>query len=86
MGQRHTAKPSAQAAGNGLMEPCTHFWRIAPPEGPTSEGVCLWCGAERTFLNSLDDYGPERRVAAHTMYSTPGEPMGARLMAEAYRE
>lgn len=65
---------------------CTHFWRISPPLGPTSKGVCLKCGEEGEFRNSRDDYGPERRVTAHTMYSTPGEKLGARLMAEAWRE
>lgn len=65
---------------------CRHHWLIAFPQGPTSRGVCLFCGEEREFLNSRNDYGLERRVAAHTMYSTPGEKIGARLMAEGYRE
>ncbi len=62
---------------------CRHFWRIAPPEGPTSRGVCLKCDEQRTFLNSRDDYGPERRVAAHKMYSTVGEKL---LWSKVYRE
>ena len=66
-----------------ILTPCVHHWRIAPPRGPTSLGICQCCGAERTFLNSLDEYGPERRTAAHTMYSTPGEKL---RVAEAYRE
>lgn len=30
---------------------CPHHWRIATPNGTTSRGVCLRCGAERDFLN-----------------------------------
>ncbi len=37
---------------------CRHHWRIDPPEGPTSEGLCRRCGERRTFLNSG---GQERR-------------------------
>jgi hypothetical protein len=40
---------------------CRHHWRIAPPAGPTSVGVCLKCGAEGVFQNSKDDYGPNER-------------------------
>lgn len=67
-------------------EMCTHFWRIAFPQGPTSKGMCLKCGEERWFRNSEEYYGPKHRVAAHTMYSTPGEKLGAWLMAEGYCE
>lgn len=66
--------------------PCVHHWLIAFPQGSISKGRCKFCGAEAEFLNSRNDYGPERRVAAHTMYSTPGEKLGAWLMAEGYRE
>lgn len=34
---------------------CTHHWRIAPPEGPTSHGICTRCGAEKTFRNYSDE-------------------------------
>lgn len=33
--------------------PCPHHWTIAPPNGPTSRGVCALCGAEREFRNSF---------------------------------
>ena len=32
---------------------CNHHWEIAPPEGPTSEGVCLKCGMTKPFPNYL---------------------------------
>ncbi len=31
---------------------CVHHWRIAMPEGPTSEGRCQICGEEREFANA----------------------------------
>lgn len=36
---------------------CVHHWVIEMPQGPTSEGRCKLCGAERTdFRNWVDDY------------------------------
>lgn len=32
---------------------CVHHWLIAPPEGPTSEGVCRKCGERREFSNHV---------------------------------
>ena len=65
---------------------CVHHWDIETPRDATSLGVCRYCGIQRWFQNSRDDYGPERRIAAHTMYSTPGAKLGAWLMAEGCRE
>ena len=30
---------------------CAHNWIIESPEGPTSKGVCKFCGAESEFNN-----------------------------------
>lgn len=62
---------------------CCHHFLIAFPQGPRSKGRCKRCGEEREFLNSVNEYGPERRVAAHTMYSSPGEKL---RVTEVYRE
>jgi DNA-binding XRE family transcriptional regulator len=32
---------------------CRHRWKIAPPAGRVSEGVCAYCGARRDFPNSF---------------------------------
>ncbi|MBI2871744.1 MAG: hypothetical protein HYY00_00970 [Chloroflexi bacterium] len=32
---------------------CTHYWLIASPNGPTSQGVCKVCGEAREFKNSV---------------------------------
>jgi hypothetical protein len=33
---------------------CAHHWRIAPPAGAFSIGVCAKCGCEREFPNSSE--------------------------------
>lgn len=35
---------------------CCHHWIIESPKGPTSKGVCKYCGAEREFFNYWDDF------------------------------
>ena len=36
-----------------------HHWRIDPPDGATSHGVCLTCGAERDdFKNGPQENRP----------------------------
>ena len=32
---------------------CRHYWIIESPKGPTSRGVCKFCGAEKEFQNFL---------------------------------
>lgn len=34
---------------------CHHYWIIEVPEGPTSRGVCKFCGEEKEF----DNLGPD---------------------------
>ena len=34
---------------------CRHYWVIEDASGPTSRGVCKFCGAEKDFLNSWPD-------------------------------
>ena len=33
---------------------CSHYWIIDSADGPTSNGVCRICGAEKEFFNSFD--------------------------------
>lgn len=35
---------------------CCHHWVIESPKGPTSKGVCKYCGAEREFFNYWGDF------------------------------
>jgi hypothetical protein len=34
-------------------EKCVHYWIIEPPNGPTSKGQCMYCGAVAEFFNDL---------------------------------
>ena len=45
---------------------CAHYWVIAVPSGPISEGVCQRCGHLRDFQNSA----PEVRWRASTPAGT----------------
>ena len=44
---------------NGYMnaENCTHRWHIDSQAGPTSSGVCEFCGTARDFRNSIPTRG-----------------------------
>jgi hypothetical protein len=37
-----------------VREECRHYWIIAEASGPTSRGVCKFCGTKREFRNSWD--------------------------------
>ena len=32
---------------------CRHYWMLEIADGPTSRGVCKFCGAKKQFLNSI---------------------------------
>ena len=34
---------------------CAHYWVIAVPNGPISEGVCQRCGHQKGFQNSMHE-------------------------------
>jgi len=34
---------------------CIHYWLIEPAAGPTSSGVCRFCGAQREFHNTFPE-------------------------------
>ena len=36
---------------------CAHHWVIEPPNGSTSRGTCLKCGAVQDFQNSVPPKG-----------------------------
>ena len=45
------------------MEQCVHFWVIAPPNGPTSQGICKLCGKRQEFRNSVSSSAWNKGVA-----------------------
>ncbi len=46
---RHKIKTVRETA---VKDKCGHYWIIEGPEGPTSRGVCKFCGEEKEFYNS----------------------------------
>ncbi len=40
---------------------CKHYWMIEGARGPTSRGVCKFCGAEEEFYNSWPDFTAAKR-------------------------
>ena len=39
------------------LSECAHHWVIEPPNGSTSRGTCLKCGAVQDFRNSVPPKG-----------------------------
>jgi len=42
-------------------EECSHYWVIESATGPTSQGICKFCGAVRDFQNSFPDPNYQKR-------------------------
>jgi hypothetical protein len=42
---------------------CQHFWLIDPAFGPTSRGVCKYCGQKKIFLNIVEDNQPKENLS-----------------------
>lgn len=40
---------------------CRHYWLIESANGPTSRGVCKFCGAEKEFYNWWPEFTFLRR-------------------------
>lgn len=60
----------AQCTPADIGVKCVHHWLIAPPNGATSQGVCIKCNAERTFSNSSPEYTitERKQVIATSQY------------------
>jgi len=54
---------------------CPHYWIIESPKGPTSKGVCKFCGEEREF----DSFGPDSWSQWEHGTSTSAEFSGSGL-------
>ncbi len=59
---RHHAVPvtkevSEKEATGKEYTSCRHYWVIESPEGPTSRGVCKFCGQGKEFYNSWSGLG-----------------------------
>lgn len=71
-----TAKePEAKTPKPEAEDKCHHYWIIESPHGPTSKGVCQFCGAVKEFYNSPPEFwfGKRHPEGFEPPDSTPGE-------------
>ena len=52
--------PEQEQQAAAAIEDCSHRWMIESPNGPTSMGKCMDCGAEGEFKNSVPISGWDR--------------------------
>ena len=52
---------------------CAHYWVIAVPNGPISEGVCQRCGHVREFQNSVEYAWPRTKPRDTTERAVEGK-------------
>ncbi len=55
--EHKSREPSLMDQGGVRLIPEVHHWIIEEANGPTSEGRCTNCGAEKTFRNWLEELG-----------------------------
>jgi len=54
---------------------CAHYWVIAAPDGPMSEGLCQRCGHVGEFRNSAPEYHwPGTKPRGDTDKAVQGKP------------
>ena len=54
---------------------CAHYWVIAVPNGPISEGVCQRCGHQKGFQNSMHEFQwPINKAPAATELAVHDKP------------
>lgn len=46
-----------EESSHDSLPDCAHHWVIEPPNGLTSRGTCLKCGAVQDFRNSVPPKG-----------------------------
>lgn len=57
MARRNNVILEPEAIAGTEMPSCRHYWIIDSPQGPTSRGVCKFCGAVKEFYNSWSASG-----------------------------
>ena len=59
MRQRVKDKGEESKKTNG----CAHFWVIESADGPTSQGICKYCGEKKGFINIMPNPADLKRGA-----------------------
>ena len=63
-------------------ENCIHHWIIEPALGPTSKGICKYCGKERVFNNYWDEDAAKEKSNFLLGYKKWDRPSGRDRDAE----
>ncbi len=56
-----SCKVKDKARAPARKEPCRHYWVIEVANGPVSQGVCKYCGAEKEFFNAIPEFNPMKK-------------------------
>ena len=69
-------KPEVESKDPVDEAKCKHYWIIDSPNGPTSKGVCKYCGVENEFSNSAPfaSWGDDTSSPTKPLYSSDFEP------------
>ncbi len=57
MTRNRTAFAPTEPEAPVIEETCVHHWLIEPAKGPTSMGICKYCGSVREFSNQFRRQG-----------------------------
>ncbi len=49
-------EPEVKTQEPEAEDKCRHYWILESPHGPTSKGVCQFCGAVKEFYNSPPEF------------------------------
>ncbi len=58
-----------------MVEECAHHWLYGEPNGPTSEGTCLLCGATQEASNSGGGPDPWQHKGKDVGLRMKGKPL-----------
>ena len=59
------SKVKVTSAETAVRDRCHHYWVLEKAIGPTSKGVCKFCGAEKEFDNRSSDTWVESDISMY---------------------
>ena len=62
---RSKVKATATSAETAVQDRCHHYWILEKANGPTSRGVCKFCGTEKEFDNRPSDTWVEGDISMY---------------------
>lgn len=62
---RSKVKVETTPADTAVQDTCHHYWILEKANGPTSRGVCKFCGAVKEFDNRTSDTWVEGDISMY---------------------